>query len=307
MTKELKEFDLLILGGGPAGMTAAIYGARANLRVAIIEREVCGGLVNSTWEIENFPSQKKVNGMALMEMFQEQTLDLGVEIEEVAEIENISLEGDTKEIETDDYIYKAPAVILTTGRKPVELGLDVECEQIHYCSVCDGAGYKGKKLLVVGGGNSGFDESLYLLNLGVEHILLVEQMDRFFAAEAIQDRLFASDKVVGQKSTFVKELVIEDRLKAVVLGNTETDEEQKVEVDGVFVFMGQKPNTTEFNGAIELDKQGYILANGEMETNLPGVYAAGDVIQKKFRQITTAMSDGTIAALNAESYIRKQK
>ena len=302
--KEEKQFDFLILGGGPAGMTAAIYGARANQSVAIIDQDVCGGLVNSTWEIENFPSHKNINGMALMELFQEQVLALGVEIEEVAEIIRTDITDTTKVIETDEAVYKASAMIIATGRKPVELGLDAECDQIHYCSVCDGAGYKGKKLLVVGGGNSGFDESLYLLNLGVSHITLVEQMDRFFAAQANQECLLGQSNVEARLNTCVRDLETDGQLKAVLLEDTKSGTREKVAVDGIFVFMGQIPNTAEFKGILSLDSQGYILADADMATNIKGVFAAGDVTCKKFRQITTAISDGTIAALSAEQYLR---
>jgi thioredoxin reductase (NADPH) len=302
--KPQNNFDLLILGGGPAGLTAAIYAARANLKTALIEREVCGGLVNSTWEIKNFPSQKSINGMELMEMVSDQVRDLGAEVEEVAEISSLDVAGAMKSIETEEAIYRAPAIILSLGRTPIELDIETECEQIHYCSVCDGANYEGKRILVVGGGNSGFDESLYMLNLGVGHITLIEQMDRFFAAQAMCDQLLQHDNVVARTSTQIKRLIIKDRLQAVELENVSTRETDIVEVDGIFVFMGQKPNTECIGGKIDLDEDGYIKAGPLMETNLSGVFAAGDAIQKKYRQITTAMNDGTIAALEAERYVR---
>ncbi len=302
--KEEKKFDVLILGGGIAGMTAAIYTARANLSTAIVEQEVCGGLVNSTHVVENFPSYKSINGMELMEKTLEQVEDLGVEVEQVAEINSVQLEGDTKVIETEDTIYSGRAIILSTGRVPTPLPMETDCEQIHYCSVCDGTAYKGKKVLIVGGGNSGFDEALYLLSLGVEQITIIEMMDRFFASEITRDKVVDKPEITARTSTKIKELVEDGRLKEVVLENIETGETDTLDVDGIFVFIGQKPNTGMFKDTIKLDEQGYILAGENMETNLKGVYSAGDVNRKAYRQITTAMADGTVAALSIEKTIR---
>ncbi len=302
--KPEKTFDVIILGGGPAGMTAAIYTARANLATVIVEKQICGGLVNETYLVENFPSYIAINGMELMEKVQEQVANLGVEIDEVAEISAIDIATDIKKIETEEYVYAAKAIILATGRKPVELDIETDCEDINYCSVCDGAGYKGKNVLVVGGGNSGFDESLYLLSLGVKHITLIEVLDRFFASQTAQDKLAQYSQVITETSTRIKELVGEDKLRSVILENVQSGETEKVDIDGIFVFMGQKPNTALLKDTVALDENGFIIANSSMETNIKGVFAAGDVIRKEYRQITTAMSDGTIAALSAEKYIR---
>jgi thioredoxin reductase (NADPH) len=305
--KETKQFDLLILGGGPAGMTAAIYAARASLHAAIVESNICGGLVNSTNVVENFPSYKSIHGMELMQKVTEQVEALGVEVDQVADVTDVRLTYTPTEIETEEFIYQAPAVILSTGRKPVPLDIDTgECQQIHYCSICDGAAYKGKRVLIIGGGNSGFDEACYLNSLGVAEVHLVEEMDRFFAAETTQKKLLSCDNVIATTSTRVVELIGEDRLKAVRIENLCTGDTKIVDTDGIFVYMGQVPNTELFKDAITLNDEGYIIANEEMETNLAGVYAAGDVRQKKYRQITTAMSDGTIAALSAEAYIRRK-
>ena len=306
MKKELA-YDLIILGGGPAGMTAAIYAAKANLKTIILESNITGGLVNSTWIVENYPSVPSIHGMDLMQNMRKHVDSLDVAVEEVCEVERLDLAGTRKAVETDDVIYSAPAIILCTGRNPIPLGVDTECDQVHYCAICDGGAYKAKKIIVVGGGNSGFDESLYLLNLGIENITIVEVMDRYFAAQSSQDALFGTGKVEGLKSTTVVDLNIEDgKLKSAVLENVETKEQQSVEADGIFVFLGQNPNNELFKGAVTLDENGYIITGKDMSTNIPGVYGAGDINQKMFRQITTAMSDGTIAALSAERHIRKQ-
>lgn len=301
-----KKFDVIIVGGGIAGMTAAIYTSRANLSTVIIEQEVCGGLVNSTHVVENFPSYMSINGMELMEKTLEQVEQLGVEVEQVAEIVSMDILGDQKRVETTEAIYTSRASILATGRVPVPLGMETECEQIHYCSVCDGTAYKGKKVLIVGGGNSGFDEALYLLSLGVEQITIIEMMDCFFASQTTQDKLTGNKKVAAYTSTKIKELIEDGKLKGVVLENTMTGETNIVDIDGIFVFIGQKPNTSIFDASVNLDNTGYVIANADMETNLKGVFSAGDVNQKSYRQITTAMADGTIAALSAEKYIHSR-
>lgn len=302
--KPEKNVDVVIVGGGIAGMTAAIYTARANLSTVIVEQEVCGGLVNSTYVVENFPSVKSINGMELMEKTLEQVEELGVEVEQVAEIQRLEIKGDVKVVETEEGIYNGKAVILATGRLPVPLPMETECEQIHYCSVCDGTAYKDKQVLIVGGGNSGFDEALYLRSLGVKQITIIEMMERFFASRVTQDKVADRAEISARTSTRIKELVEDGKLKSVILEDMATGNTDTIDVDGIFVFIGQKPNTSSFAAAINLDKAGYVLANEAMETNLAGVFSAGDVNQKAYRQITTAMADGTIAALSAEKYIR---
>jgi thioredoxin reductase (NADPH) len=301
--KPEKMYDLLVLGGGIAGMTAAIFAARAGLKTVVVESDICGGLVNYTYLVENFPSYISIHGMDLMQKVREQLDHLNVAIEEIAETTRLNLISEVKEIETDDVLYRCGAIILAVGRKPVPLEIKSDCKQIHYCSVCDGPTYKEKRVLVVGGGNSGFDEALFLVSSGVKEILLIEQMNRFFASRIVQDKLFSCRNVNFRLSTKIKNIDYDKRLRSVVLENVETGQIESVELDGIFVFMGQKPNTDFLIKIVDLDKQGYIMVNENMETNLKGVYAAGDVIPKMYRQITTAMSDGTIAGLNAAKYL----
>lgn len=303
--KERKYFDVVIIGGGMAGMTAGIYAARANRSCAILESNITGGLANSTYLVENFPSYTEVHGMDLMQKVRDQADHLGVVVEEVCEIEKLDLLAQPKIIETDDAVYEARAVIVATGRKPIPLDVPTECSQVHHCAICDGAPYKGKKVLVVGGGNSAFDEGMYLHQLGVDHITIIEVMDRLFAAQSAQDALFCHDNVACSLTTVVKDLVVEgDALKAAMLENKATGEVSTIEVDGVFVFLGQLPNSEMFKGVLTLDKTGYIVADENMQTSVPGVFSAGDINVKAFRQLTTAAADGTIAALMADRYIR---
>ncbi len=303
-----RTFDLVIIGGGPAGMTAAIYAARANLKTILLESNITGGLVNSTYTVENFPSYPSIHGMVLMEKMREHVDGLGVTVEEVCEIERLDLTGPEKRTVTDGGTFVSKAVILATGRKPIPLETPTQSEQVHWCAICDGMPYVGKRVLVVGGGNSAFDESLYMLSIGIAHITLVEIMPRYFAAQATQDQLFSCGKAVGHTSTRVADLIVkDDALHGAILENVDTGEQTTIPVDGVFVFLGQKPNNDLFKDQMALTDQGYIKAGPDMSTGIPGVFSAGDINDKLFRQITTAVSDGTIAALSAERYIRSLK
>jgi len=302
-----REFDLIIIGGGIAGMTAAIYAARANLRAAILEERVCGGLVNTTHVVENFPSYPSIGGMDLMEKVRDHVDQLGAEIIEVIEIEKIDLQSDLKTIDTDEGRFKAPAVIIATGRTPRPLPIEHNYEQVHYCAICDGSGYAGKDVLVVGGGNSGVDESLYLLGLGVRKLTLIEEMDKLLASETACAQLKAKENVAIHLSTKIKSLHGEERLRGVSLESLRDGSACDRDVDGIFVYIGQQPKTTLFADQLQLDASGYIKADAEMKTSTKGVYAAGDVIRKRYRQITTAMGDGTIAALSTVEYLRARK
>lgn len=305
---EKRAYDLIILGGGPAGMSAAIYASRANIRTILLEKNITGGLVNSTYTVANFPSYSEIHGMELMEKMREHVDSLGVPVEETLEINSLELEGPIKRVSDGETLYEAPAIILATGRQPIDLQTPTTAEQVHFCAICDGEGYKGKSVLVVGGGNSAFDESLYLLGLGVHKLVIVEMMDRYFAASATQDALFAHHEVSGQCNTRVQDLVVEgNRLVGAVLENTSTGTVTKIPTDGVFVFLGQEPNNALFKDCINLDESGYIITDETMGTNISGVFAAGDITRKRYRQITTAVSDGTIAALSVENWLRSYK
>ena len=297
--------DILIIGGGIAGMTAALYAARSNLSVRIVEKEVCGGLVNWTHTVENVPSYKSIHGMDLMTACREHVESLGVAIEEVKEVEEVRLDGQPKEIRTSEGdSFTADVVIIATGRKPIPLPVETAFEKVHYCSVCDGTAYKDKDVLVVGGGNSGFDESLYLAGLGVRSVHIVEMFPACAAAQSTQDRALATGIIRANVNTTITALdpLPDGRCRA-SLRDAASGAASEETVDGVFCFIGQKPNTALFEGLIDMEK-GYIRTDEDMRTSLPGVFAVGDVRAKRYRQITTAMGDGTIAALEAERFIR---
>ena len=213
--------------------------------------------------------------------------------------------GTVKTVITEDAIYTGKAIILATGRKPIPLNLESNCEHIHYCSVCDGSAYAGKKVLVVGGGESGFQESSYLLSLGVSEVVIVEALENCCASDSAQDKLRSRNNVSIRTSTGVTGIVEDSNGCHVTLDNSKRQVKDMVCVDGIFVFIGQRPNTHMFRDIIHLDNNGYILVGSDMGTNAPGVFAAGDVVQKKFRYLTTAMADGTIAALASTKFINE--
>lgn len=303
----MEDYDLIIIGGGIAGLTAAIYAARARLKTLVLEKHSCGGLANSAVEIENFPSHEKIGGQELMERVVAQAEKLGAEIREIVEISSVHLDGVFKVVETDDGTLRAKAIIVATGREPIRLPFDVPGEHIHYCAICDGAAYRDREILVVGGGNSGVGDALYLLNQGVRKLTLIEQMDRLFADQTRQEALRSHAAVKIMTGTEITDIEIVRNLYRVTLQTTPTGKKQTIDVGGIFVYMGQEPRTEMFRGLLEMDEKGYILGDETMRTNLGGVFVAGDVRQKKYRQLTTAMNDGTIAALEAEEYLRSMK
>lgn len=301
----MEQYDILIIGGGISGLTAAIYAARANHSVCVLEREVCGGLVNYTNTIENIPSYRTVNGMQFMEKCREQADALHVAIEELTEVADIDLSGKLKVVKTaSGGEYAAPALIIATGRNPRRFPVETDFPNVHYCSVCDGAPYAGKDLIIVGGGNSGFDESLYLLGLGVRSIHIIEAMPQFLAAAVTQDAAAATGRI---RATASAEILSVEPLPAgrgrVRIRDRNSGAETVEDVDGIFCFIGQTPNSAVFAGRLDMEN-GYITVNPRMETSVPGVFAAGDVTAKEYRQITTAMGDGTVAALQASAWLR---
>jgi thioredoxin reductase (NADPH) len=297
-------YDLLIIGGGIAGMTAAIYATRSNLKTLVIEQEICGGMANQTHTVENFPSHMSIGGMDLMERIKEQMLTCGAELREVVEIEDFDITGEQKRITTDEGVFTARAIIIAMGRKPVQLSNEADWEDhIHYCSLCDGNLYIGKDIIVVGGGNSAFDESLYLEGLGVNSITIVEVLGRCPAAESAIQKALTTGKIRILTSTRLTDIKPFGNKAEIHLCNTRSGEKKIVEADGMFVFVGQKPATSQFSGTLRLDAHGYIETTPELSTNIAGVYAAGDIVAKRYRQLTTAMSDGTIAALEARRFL----
>jgi thioredoxin reductase (NADPH) len=298
--------NVIVVGAGVAGMTAAIYGARAGLNVLVLEKASCGGLANSSSNVENFPSYQGIRGTELTERIRTQVESLDVAIEELTEVVDLDLASPRKVVHTDAGRFAAPALIVATGASPVRLPIQSDCDdRIHYCALCDGPPYAGREVVVVGGGNTGFDESLHLVNLGVESVVIVECMKVCAADQVLQRRARATGRIFVRTASMVRAIVQDGSRVRVTIEDLAGAFSEDVPADGVFVFIGQKPNTAILKGKVALDHAGYIVADALMHTDCPGVFAAGDVVAKKYRQLTTAMADGTVAALEAARHVRE--
>lgn len=308
MAKQVKEIDLIIIGAGPAGLAAAIYASRARLDMLLLEDKVVGGQVKNSYTVENYPGFKKVSGSELADLMQQQAEELGANIEEFDIIENVKFDGDEKIVETEEYIYKPKAVIIATGASPKKLPVRNEekfaGKGIHYCAVCDGAMYQNKIIGIVGGGNTALEEALFLTNFA-KKVYLIRRYDYFRGEKAVIEEvennekieiLYNEDLIAVEGDIFVEKGIIK---------NTITGEEKEIELEAVFGSIGHEPMIDLFKDYIDISEGNYIITDENMRTNIPGVYAVGDVREKEYRQITTAVADGTIAALEAEKYIKK--
>lgn len=306
MEKQIKELDLMIIGGGPAGLTAGIYAGRAKLNTLLIENKILGGQVRNSFTIENYPGFDSITGSELADKFQSQAEKSGIEIDEFDSIENMNISDEEKIVETECFIYKPKAIIIATGASPRKLPINEESKfsgkGIHYCAVCDGAMYEGKKIAVVGGGNSALEEAIFLTKFA-ERVYLIRRYDYFNGEQSMINEVFNHPKIEVLLNKDLIEAKGDIFLESVIIKDTKTNETSEIAMDAVFGYIGTEPKTDDIKDFVELNKQGYIITNENMETNIKGVYAAGDVRAKKFRQITTAVSDGTIALLNAEKYI----
>ncbi|ERI89521.1 putative thioredoxin-disulfide reductase [Clostridiales bacterium oral taxon 876 str. F0540] len=309
MDKETKELDLLIIGGGPAGLTAAIYAARAKMNMTLLESELLGGQVRNSYTIENYPGFKTIPGSELSDIMAEQAKELGAKIENFSKILNVVLKDNEKIIETKKFIYKPKAVIISTGAKPKKLPIPNEekfsSRGVHYCAVCDGAMYEGSVVGVVGGGNSALEEALFLTKFASK-VVLIRRYDYFKGEKATIDEVLNHPKIEVMYNWDLINVDGDQFVNKAFIKNTKTSEEKQIELSAVFGYIGTEPKTESFNNFIKLTPQGYVITDESMQTNIKGIYAAGDVREKQFRQITTSVADGTIAALAAEKYIAEK-
>ncbi|MDW8802886.1 thioredoxin-disulfide reductase [Clostridium sp. A1-XYC3] len=310
MTKEIKELDLMIIGGGPAGLTAAIYAARAKMNMVLLESQMLGGQVRTSFTIENYPGFKTVKGDELSDLMAEQAKELGAIMEKFSQITNVTLSDDEKVVETKKYTYKPKALIISTGATPKKLPIPNEekfsSKGVHYCAVCDGAIYEGSVVAVVGGGNSALEEALFLTKFASK-VIMIRRKDFFKGEKSTIDEVLNHPKVEVMYNWDLVNVDGEQFVEKAFVKNTQTGEEKEIAVSAVFGYIGTEPKTELFKEYLKLTTGGYIIADENMQTNIKGVYAAGDVREKVFRQITTAVSDGTIAALAAEKYIVERK
>ena len=303
---QVKEFDTVILGGGPAGFSAGIYAARGAVSTAIVDINMMGGQPSNYLELENYPGFGTVGGFDLMEKFEEHADKFGVEKFPMQEIERVDLISNPKIILTNEYEFRAKSVIIATGAQPMKLGVPGEKEfvgrGVSYCAVCDGAFYKNKVVAVVGGGNAAVEEAMYLTKFA-DKVYVIHRRDALRADKIVQERAFKNEKIEFVWDSVVKEIKGEDLVNTVVIENVKSGSRSELAVNGVFPYIGMVPNIELFNGQIEQDKGGFILTDETMKTSVDGVFAVGDVRHTPLRQVITAASDGAVGAVYAVKYL----
>ncbi len=310
-------FDVLIIGGGPAGLTAGIYTSRAGLKSLLIEKGLTGGQVATTERVENYPGfDEGVSGAGLSGKMEKQATKFGLEIIQGSvrkisfheKTKKITLVGDSSTQQEENREYKAKSVILCTGAYPRILGIEGEDKYrgrgVSYCATCDGAFFKGEKIAVIGGGNSAVEEALFLTKFA-ERVHIIHRRDQLRADKIIQERAFSNPKIKLIWNSVAKKIEGNDSVKSLHLKNVKTGEEPVLDVQGVFIYVGYNPNTEFLKGVVDLDKDQYITTDMMMSTSVPGIFAAGDVRANSQKQIAIAVGDGATAAISAGKYIEE--
>ena len=303
---ETRVYDMIVVGGGPGGYTAALYAARAGLDTLVLEKLSAGGQMALTEEIDNYPGYEDgIDGFTLAEKMQRQAERFGAQTA-YAQVERMELTAAPKALETSEGTFYARTVVLATGANPRELGLAGEealvGRGVAYCAACDGMRYKGKTVAVVGGGNSAAGDALLLSRIA-ERVVLVHRRDQLRATKIYHEPLIQAENVEFRWNSTVTELLHEEKLTGIRLRDVQTGAESVLPCDGLFISVGRKPATELVKGQLELDAGGYVTADETTRTNLPGVYAVGDVRTKPLRQVVTAVADGAMAVHMAEEYL----
>ena len=299
-------YDMVIIGGGPGGYSAALYAARAGLDVVVLERLSAGGQMALTHQVDNYPGfAEGIDGFALGMQMQEGAERFGAKTE-YAEVKSMDLRAEPKRIETSEGTFLGKTVVYAAGAGPRKLGLPEEEKVagrgVHYCAACDGMFYKGKTVVVVGGGNSAVADALILSRLA-EKVILVHRRDSLRAEKVYHKALEEADNLEFRWNSVVSEVLHEDKVTGIRLKNVSSGEESVIPCDGVFVSIGRTPNTELLKGQVALDAHGYVSAGESCRTNIPGVFAVGDVRTKALRQIVTAAADGAVSVHYAEEYL----
>lgn len=305
-----KIFDCIILGGGPAGLSSALYCARGNLDCAIIDISSIGGAPVNYCEIENYLGFDKIKGFELCEKFENHINNFNITKLEYEEITKVDLKSNIKTITTKNSTYRAKTVIIATGAKPKKLNIKGEVENIgkgvSYCAVCDGAFYKDKVVMVVGGGNSALEEALYLTTFA-KKVYLMHRRNEFRADKIIQKRVEENKKIELILNSIPLEIMADKTVNSVKILNNQTNKEKIIKIDGIFPYIGIEPNIELFLHQVNFDKFGFIITDNTMKTNLEGVYAIGDVRNTPLRQVITAVSDGAVAGVEVSKYLLNLK
>ncbi len=301
----MTDYDLVIIGAGPAGLTAGLYAARARMNVLLLEKAVPGGQILITDWIENYPGfPEGISGFDLAEKMKQHALDLGLKIE-TAEVHSLNLSAETKEIVLKDKSITTKALIIASGASPRKLGIGEDKymgKGISFCATCDGPFFKDKTVVAVGGGDTAVQESIFLTKFA-KKVYLVHRRDELRATKILQERAFANDKIEFIWDSVATGMEGFFGIEGVNIKNVKTGEVSTIKADGCFIWVGILPNTEFLNNTLEVDDGGFIIADAHMETSVPGVYAVGDVRNTPLRQVATAVGDGAVAAMSAEHYI----
>jgi thioredoxin reductase (NADPH) len=306
MNASSSKYDIIIIGGGPAGLCAGIYTARARLATLCIERGAIGGQIINTQDVENYPGfPDGISGIDLTELMHKQAEKFGMETL-IDEVTGVELTGDTKTITTAGGSYTARAVIIASGSERQKLGAPGEAEftgkGVSYCATCDGAFFRDKPVAVVGGGNAAITEALELTKFASK-ISVIHRRDELRATKILQEKALTEPKIKILWDSVMDEVTGETFVEGIKLSNVKTKKKSNLKVAGVFMAIGFKPNTEYLQGAVELDKNNAIVTDDKMATSVPGVYAVGDIRSSSIKQVIAATGDGAVAAVNAEKYI----
>jgi len=302
-------YDVVIVGGGPAGLTAGLYTARGKLRSLLLEQGLTGGLVTTTEWIENYPGfDEGILGAELAQKMERQAARFGLEIVS-GSVSNISIHDKIKEVTLESgQKYEARSVILATGAHPRNLKVEGEDKfrgkGVSYCATCDGAFFKGERIAVVGGGDSAIQEAIFLTRFA-EKVYIIHRRDRLRAEKILQERAFSNSKIEFIWDSVVEKIAGDSGVNALHIRNVKNDEKSVIDVQGLFIYIGYNPNTGFLAGLANLDQDNYLITDENMATSAPGIYAVGDVRSKPLKQIATAVGDGATAALAAEKYIEE--
>ena len=299
-------YEVIILGGGPGGLTAGLYASRARLRTLLIEKGLFGGQMTTTELVENYPGfPQGVTGDELSRLMEEQARKFGMKTV-TQEVVRVSLEGNTKVVHTDESNYRCEALIISTGAEYRKLGVPGENEfagkGVSYCATCDGAFFQDGRIVVVGGGDSALTEALFLTKFA-EELTIIHRRDALRGTKIYQERVFAHPKIKFLWNSIVQEIKGDSAVRSIVVKNVKTEEIKEFETDGAFLFVGVEPRTQFLTGIVEMDGEGYILTNEDCETSAKGIFAVGDCRKKLLRQIATAVGDGATAAFAAEKFL----
>lgn len=302
-------YDIIIIGGGPAGLTAGLYCGRARRKTLLLEKAAVGGQAATTDHIENYPGfPDGVGGFELTQMMRTQAEQFDVEIREITAVESIEADGDDRLVATDGETFRARSVIIASGAEPSTLGIPGEAELrgrgVSYCATCDGAFYRDLEVAVVGGGDSAIEEAIFLTKFASK-VYVIHRRDELRAARILQDRAFANPKIEMIWDSHLKKILGEGKVEEIVVENKNTHERSSIRLSGVFIYIGTVPNTTFCAGSVDLDDRDYIVTDDKLETSLAGVFACGDCRANKLKQVSIAVGEGALAAVESDKYIEE--